>query len=63
MQQAHRRKKKKRPTYMRNIRSLFLEADEDNGRRVFGFTLSGREKNKKKKVNMKVFCNLVGGFP
>jgi hypothetical protein len=47
MQQAHRRKKKKRPTYMRNIRSLFLEADEDNGRRVFGFTLSGRKKEEK----------------
>jgi regulator of G-protein signaling len=42
--QAHRRKKKKRPvlSYMRNVRSVFLEADDDGkfGKK-FGFTLSG----------------------
>ncbi|KAG5680660.1 hypothetical protein PVAND_010154 [Polypedilum vanderplanki] len=40
--QAHRRKKKKRPvfSYMRNIRSVFLQADDEG---KFGFTLSGQQ--------------------
>lgn len=38
--QPHRRKKKKRPvsSYMKNIRSVEIQADDDG---KFGFTLSG----------------------
>jgi hypothetical protein len=38
--QPHRRKKKKRPvlSYMRNIRSVEIQADDEG---KFGFTLSG----------------------